>query len=146
LWLACLISFVVPAKGLGVWFPSDLVARLPERAATYAFGTFETFHNTSDPLFSLDVLAGVVTFPSFHVAMGLIILAICRKLPLLLLPAGAGFALMICSTLPLGGHYVVDLVAGALLWLCWFGLSRLLERNLKWPLKANAIRIPSASS
>jgi membrane-associated phospholipid phosphatase len=148
LWSACLISIAVPAKGLGVWFPKELVARLPERSATYAFGTFEAFRNSADPLFSLDVLAGVVTFPSFHVAMGLIILAMCRKLPLLLIPAGHGFMLMICSTLPIGGHYVIDLVAGALLWACWFSLSRLLERDphLKMARAAIVTRSRSASS
>ena len=131
-----------------MWFPHDLIAQLPERAATYAFGTFEAFHDAADPLFSLDALAGVVTFPSFHTAMGLIVLAMCRKTPLLLIPAAAGFALMICSALPLGGHYVIDLAAGAVVWAGWFRLSRLLERDPRpsfslWP---SASRIPSASS
>ena len=30
---------------------------------------------------------------------------------------------MLAATVPIGGHYVIDLVGGAALWLAWLGLS-----------------------
>jgi membrane-associated phospholipid phosphatase len=123
LWSACLISIMVPAKGVGVWFSDALVSRLPERAARYAFPTFDRFHGSTERLFRLDMLQGVVTFPSFHTIMGLILLAVCRGSMLLVIPAAAWFLLMMGATVPLGGHYVVDLVGGAVTWAAWFYLS-----------------------
>lgn len=129
LWTACLISIGLPAKGLGVWFSDELIARLPNGAARYAFEIFDTFHDSPRPLFHLHVLNGVVTFPSFHTVMGLIVLAMCRKQPLLFAAAAAWFFLMIASTLPLGGHYFVDLLGGFAVWTAWFATSRYIERQ-----------------
>lgn len=40
---SCFIMVFVPAKGLGVWFDQNLLDRLPDRAATYAFPAFDRF-------------------------------------------------------------------------------------------------------
>lgn len=37
---------------------------------------------------------------------------------------------MLLATLPGGGHYVVDLIAGFLVWAAWFALSRHKESQL----------------
>ena len=60
-------------------------------------------------------LEGVVTFPSFHAITALLIAHAWRGLP------GATLfkiwaALVIVSAVPIGGHYVIDLVVGAALW------------------------------
>jgi membrane-associated phospholipid phosphatase len=61
----------------------------------------------------VDRLPGLVTFPSFHTAAGvLLVLATWRSL--LFLPA-TGYALLMISSTPVyGGHYFVDLIAGTL--------------------------------
>jgi membrane-associated phospholipid phosphatase len=37
---------------------------------------------------------------------------------------------MLLSTLPGGGHYVVDLLAGCAVWSAWFFWSRQIERQI----------------
>jgi membrane-associated phospholipid phosphatase len=126
---SCFIAVFLPAKGLGVWFSPELVYRLPERAARYAFGRFDQFYYGADPVLGVSALEGIVTFPSFHLAMGLIVLALWRENVWRLMIAAAWFAVMLVSTLPYGGHYAVDLIGGALAWVGWFALSRKLERQ-----------------
>ncbi|RLP22275.1 phosphatase PAP2 family protein [Mesorhizobium sp. YM1C-6-2] len=57
--------------------------------------------------------AGLTTFPSFHTALGLLIIYSLRHAPkVILLPVAAVNAAMIVSTLPEGGHYLIDVIAG----------------------------------
>lgn len=64
--------------------------------------------------FSLDLsdLPGLVTFPSFHTAAGVILIASFWRTALFPL-IFAYSAIMIASTPVLGGHYFVDLIGGA---------------------------------
>jgi hypothetical protein len=126
---ACLITAMVPAKGLASWFDAELLKHLPDRAARYAFQRFDQFYYGQDPELGVDAIEGVVTFPSFHMIMGLIVLAMWRKNPLALGMASGWFALMVLSTFPYGGHYAVDLVGGLIVWAAWFALSVKIERS-----------------
>jgi membrane-associated phospholipid phosphatase len=65
-------------------------------------------------------LYGLVTFPSFHTAMALMTAAAWRDDRYLRWPMFIWNALVILSTLPIGGHYVVDVIAGALTWFLVF--------------------------
>lgn len=64
---------------------------------------------------------GLVTFPSYHTALGIIVTYALRKKPLLAWPIGILNAVMIVSTLPEGGHHLIDVVAGAAIGAasCW---------------------------
>ena len=125
---ACLIMIVFPAKGVAIWFDPLLVRRLPDHAARYWFETFDRFYYGQDPELSAQALTGVISFPSFHFIMGLIILAAWRKHRFVLPLAGAWFALMVPSTFAYGGHYAMDLIGGAVVWAIWFWLSFRVER------------------
>jgi membrane-associated phospholipid phosphatase len=57
---------------------------------------------------------GIITFPSFHTAWAVILIATFWQTRLRW-PAVALNALMIVSTITTGGHYYVDIVAGAIL-------------------------------
>lgn len=130
----CLISILTPAKGLGMWLSDDVLAQLPNGAARYFWPSFDQFHSaTANPVLALAAIDGVVSFPSFHTAMGLITVTLWRHSPVGLGLALAWFAQMMIGTIPLGGHYFVDLVAGAAVWGCWFYLSRRFERVLPGP-------------
>ena len=59
---------------------------------------------------------GIVTFPSFHVAWGLILLASFWNSPLRW-PAVVVNGLMIAATVTTGGHYFIDVPGGALVGL-----------------------------
>lgn len=60
-----------------------------------------------------DAMPGLVTFPSFHTA-GSLVLAVAFWRMWAFIPAGLFALATIASTPVFGGHYVVDLIAGAL--------------------------------
>lgn len=82
------------------------------------------FYFSADPELGIDALEGVVTFPSVHLITGLIVVAMWRWNVVALALASGWFGFMLLSTLPYGGHYIVDLLGGALVWACWFALSK----------------------
>ncbi|WP_246166519.1 phosphatase PAP2 family protein [Sphingomonas sinipercae] len=125
----CLLSIATPAKGVGVWASAELLKSFPGRPATYFWQTFDTFYAGDVEAIRLDSLGAVVSFPSFHTVMGLIVLTMWRQYRWVRPLAGLWFAVMLVGTIPFGGHYFVDLIAGALVWALWFELSRMAERR-----------------
>lgn len=126
----CLISILSPAKGLGMWVPDALVAQLPDGALRFFWPSFDEFYGAAHPVLRGDSIDGVISFPSFHAVMGLIVVALWRKRVLTLVVALSWLAAMIPATIPIGGHYVVDLLGGGLIWAGSFAMSRRVERNV----------------
>lgn len=125
----CLVSIVTPAKGLGLWVSQATLAHLPQGALRYFWDNFDLFYAGRDPVLRLTSIDGVVSFPSFHTAMGLIAIAMWRKRPIALALVMVWALPMFAATLPLGGHYVADLLGGAGIWAAWFALSLRLQRT-----------------
>jgi membrane-associated phospholipid phosphatase len=126
----CVIAAMVPALGMSAWVSPELLDRLSMAAPRHfwpRFAHFQDFRHGSAVL-GLNSLGSCVTFPSFHTIMGLIVAAMWRKHILAFVPACTWLALMLFSTLPFGGHYVVDLIGGSVVWGLWFALSRRIER------------------
>jgi membrane-associated phospholipid phosphatase len=70
---------------------------------------------TSAPFtFLITNTIGLTSFPSFHTALGIIITYNLRR-TILFLPVAAINAVMILATVPEGGHYFADVLAGAAL-------------------------------
>jgi membrane-associated phospholipid phosphatase len=69
----------------------------------------------TDPAHMLDLwnLPGLVTFPSFHTAMGVVAIYCSRGTPWLFWPSLAVNLVMIASTPVFGSHYGIDVIAGA---------------------------------
>lgn len=128
---AAVISVFLPAKGLGSWFDPELIKRLPANAGTYFYQTFDNYYSGPDPQLSIYNLNGVISFPSFHMIMGLIVLAMWRKWILTLAIAALWLAVMVLSTFCYGGHYLVDLICGLADWAGWFWLSFHIERGFR---------------
>jgi membrane-associated phospholipid phosphatase len=118
-----LISIVTPAKGVGLWLSDATLAQLPGASARYFWGTFDRFYDGTDLVLRTTSIDGIVSFPSFHMVMGLIIVMLWRKNPVTLALALAWFIPMLVGTVPLGGHYFVDLIGGLVIWAGWFCLS-----------------------
>ncbi|WP_210213107.1 phosphatase PAP2 family protein [Mesorhizobium sp. M1E.F.Ca.ET.063.01.1.1] len=57
---------------------------------------------------------GMVTFPSYHTALGIMIIYALRDCRWLMWPISGLNALMIIATLPEGGHHLIDVIAGAM--------------------------------
>jgi len=127
----CIISIATPARGLGVWVTSADLSSMPAGALRYAFHSFDRFYLGKDPVLQVKSIDAVVCFPSFHAIMGLIVLATWRRWPGALPLAILWLTGMLTGTLAVGGHYVVDLLAGAIVWAVWFAVSLKIAPNEK---------------
>lgn len=125
----CLLAMLIPAKGIALWTPAQLLNHLPDKAMRYFWANFDSFYAGSSPVLSLGTIDGVISFPSFHAAMGFNVLAMWRKSLLLGPLAAVWLVFMLLATMPYGGHYIVDLIAGLAVSGAWFALSRRLERR-----------------
>lgn len=118
--LACaLLAGLVPAIGAfaALEFPRSTLDLLPEGAGTYHLAAFDAYRTGAVRTIDVARLEGVVTFPSFHVAMALATAHAYRGWERCAWLAYAWNGVVIVSTIPIGGHYFVDLVAGAVVWL-----------------------------
>lgn len=77
---------------------------------------------------------GIITFPSFHTAWAIILMATFWKSPLRW-PAIALNALMIASTVTTGGHYFIDVPAGAIVGLLAILQPAVAVNRIGWPTK-----------
>ena len=62
--------------------------------------------------FRVTEMKGLVSFPSFHAALGIIQVYCLRRNPWLMVPVGAVVGVMIPATIPEGGHHLIDTIAG----------------------------------
>ena len=142
------ISIFWPAKGAFAYFnyPSDILDRLPAGAGVYHLQKFEYFRYDPSPILSFANLQGVVTFPSFHCCLALMTIFATWGTRWLFAITLVWNALVIASTLPIGGHYAIDLPFGALLWLVATVTAKLVseERNALFArLRATVRMIPA---
>jgi membrane-associated phospholipid phosphatase len=142
------ISVVWPAKGAFAHYnyPSEILDRLPAGAGIYHLIKFEYFRNDPSPMLSFASLQGVVTFPSFHCCLALMTTFATWGIRWLFLPTLAWNALVIVSTLPIGGHYAIDLPAGGLLWLTATALALVLARLPATGARHSVKRAPRATT
>lgn len=96
--------------------PLDVVSRLPNGAGLFHLEVFNRFRSGEVSLIRIGDLEGVVTFPSFHAAMGLMTGYAFRNIRGASTIAWTWSAVVIISTIPVGGHYGVDIIAGAVVW------------------------------
>jgi membrane-associated phospholipid phosphatase len=115
---ATLTSVVFPAAG--AFEHSGVAARfgahLPSGSGVYHLRMLYSLRSASALTIDPFALRGMVTFPSFHTAMALMTAAAWRDDPYLRGPMMVWNAGVITSTIPIGGHYLVDLLGGAVTW------------------------------
>jgi len=58
---------------------------------------------------------GIVSFPSYHASMAVILTWVTRSNRLALVASSIVNGLMLIATIPIGYHYLVDLIAGCLI-------------------------------
>ena len=73
---------------------------------------FFAVRNGSIPVLDESMIAGLITFPSWHAAMGVIFMYSARTMKWLLAVLAPLNILVILATVPCGGHYLVDTIAG----------------------------------
>lgn len=128
------ISAFWPAKGAFAYYghSEDILSRLPAGAGIYHLTKFEYFRHDPSPVLSFASLQGVVTFPSFHTCLALMTIFAAWGTRWLFVAALIWNGLVIISTLPIGGHYAIDLPCGALLWLAATAAAKLAVGQRRW--------------
>ncbi len=128
--LCTLISFLFPAYGSFSHIDPATVATLPGGAGRYFHAALTSFRTAADPIVSIEAIAGVVCFPSFHTIIALLIVQAWAGIRIVNRVMPAVGATIIVSTLPMGGHYFTDLIAGLILWwACSVALDRVMDRG-----------------
>jgi membrane-associated phospholipid phosphatase len=127
LFICCTISVVLPATAnfIHAGLSAHELAGLPSGSGVFHMKAVHYFRDGNAMIVDAGKFAGVVTFPSFHTMMALIVAYACRGFGFVSLVAYLWAGLVIVSTIPIGGHYVIDLAAGAVLWLAMVSGVRL---------------------
>jgi len=120
----CAAAVFIPATGLINWAPPSVLTYLPSGFMKH----FEEFYYGADPVLRLQVIDGVITFPSFHAVVGFLVFSLWRKRLATRIAAAVWLAVELLSTVT-AGHYVIDLIGGLVVWGGWFALSRMIERR-----------------
>ncbi|MBA3666474.1 MAG: phosphatase PAP2 family protein [Sphingomonas sp.] len=123
-----LIAFLAPAYGSFSQIDPAAAVRLPGNAGRFAFDAFRHFRFADDPMLSIHSIAAVICFPSFHTICALLLVQAWWSVRWLLPVAVALAGATIVSTLPIGGHYFIDLPAGLVV---WWGCTRLADYILR---------------
>lgn len=123
--ITAVVSIMFPARGAILSFGLDALQAhgLPAGAGSYSAEAFAYFYSGLDPLVTLSKMNGIVTFPSFHTVLALMIVQGFWDTPARFFAVGL-CALTIVSTVPMGGHYVIDLFGGFLVWLGAYSVAR----------------------
>jgi len=105
--------FPAEAAALHYQVQRDLFRNVDPWVGTYHIHHLLALRVEPDHVFALNNLPGLVTFPSFHTAMGVIAIYCARGTPWLFWPSVMVNVVMIASTPLLGSHYLIDVIAGA---------------------------------
>jgi membrane-associated phospholipid phosphatase len=120
--VATVCSVLLPASGAFEYLGLEPLfgAKLPPGSGVYHLEVLHALRSTTHLAINPFALHGLVTFPSFHTGMALMTAAAWRDDRFLKWPMFIWNGLVIVSTVPVGGHYLVDLIAGALVWFIVF--------------------------
>jgi membrane-associated phospholipid phosphatase len=118
--IAALVAFIfflwMPAEGTFCDF-----GRTPTGWEVHYLQHFRALRAGQFQAFNFAEAEGLITFPSFHVVWALLIFMAVRQHRILRWLFAVVEAAVIVSAITAGGHYLVDLFAGALLTaaVCW---------------------------
>jgi membrane-associated phospholipid phosphatase len=107
-------SAVAPALSMG----GDAAGYLP---------VMRSLRDGSPVLLAWDQMQGIVSFPSFHAALGTIFIYVARHRLWALIPFAILDTLLLISTPPIGGHYLTDVIGGICVALIAIALTRRLQ-------------------
>ncbi|WP_183614212.1 phosphatase PAP2 family protein [Novosphingobium hassiacum] len=128
--LAATVSAGFPALGSTVYHGMESTAGLPSQAGTFHMATVEYFRNDPSAIFDLAKVQGIVTFPSFHMVMAILLPYALRGETRIGIWIAVIWSLLVAlSSVVIGGHYVIDLLAGAATWAASAWLIRSAGRD-----------------
>jgi membrane-associated phospholipid phosphatase len=112
----CLGMWLVPAAGAFAYYgpAPQLFGNFSALGEMWSFfHAFTMLRDGSLSVIDLSALQGVVSFPSFHTVLGVMTIYALRDTRWLMIPVLLLNGVMIVSTLPVGGHHLADVLAGA---------------------------------
>ena len=134
--LCAFSSALMPADGAFIHYgvSPDILSELPSNAGVFHMQVVEAYRSGTRTMVDVFQLEGVATFPSFHTAMAVMTAYAVRSMGGLTVVAAIWCGLVVASTVPIGGHYVIDLIAGIVVWAGFAWLIRFLG----WPQTSDA--------
>jgi hypothetical protein len=120
------ISLLLPAEGFMATLGST-VPGLSETNGTFFLGVQRAYHENRVAMITPEFMSGVISFPSYHVIMGMIAQQVAFHLGVPLLGA-VWAALVIVSAIPFGGHHVLTSSAVGLSGACVLPRATNIER------------------
>lgn len=116
LFMATTISMLVPTAGAYSYYQPQ-ASSYSHFTAIGGLAHLETLHQLRSLApyeFTVSKLVGLVSFPSFHTSLGILIVFALRR-TFLFWPAVMVNAAMIAATIPEGGHHLMDVIGGAII-------------------------------
>ena len=119
------VAALMPAAGLitAVRLPADVLMALPEEAGVYHLDLFHALRAGMPMAYGPFDNPGLIVFPSFHTCMALMLAYAFRDDPVMRWPALMYCICTVVGTVPMGSHYVADVIGGAAIFAtcAWFG-------------------------
>lgn len=112
----CVVMLMVPAAGAFAFYQPapELYANLAPAGAMWTFSRdFNMLRSGSLSVIDLSATTGVVSFPSFHTILAIVTVYPLRDTRWLMRAVMALNGTMIVATMPVGGHHLADVLAGA---------------------------------
>ena len=126
-----LVSIAVPASGAAAYHDPGPALRsgFHPLSGIWHLDEFLGVRDGRIRAISLDRLEGIVQFPSFHTVLAIVTPYALRHVRFVFWPVALLNAVIIVSTLSEGGHYLVDVLAGAVLAIAAIAVVRRLGRG-----------------
>jgi len=133
--LCMVVGMFFPAKAAMIYYAPDLTSfnYVNSNIGVYHMEILLNLRSDTIPALDLMRMPGLVTFPSFHTAMGVMLVYVCRGRMALLVPSVIINLLMIASTPLFGSHYLIDIIAGILATVIGIFLVRQINRRWGYP-------------
>jgi membrane-associated phospholipid phosphatase len=136
--LTIALSALVPAEG--AWLHYGLKAGQSVMPSSHT--SWPVFHGLRDGSYRLVMAAGsegIITFPSLHAALAVILMAAFWPVPIARWVSAAVNSLMLAATPIDGSHYLVDVLAGvAIAFLCLLAARKFVSRTIAIPMTARS--------
>jgi membrane-associated phospholipid phosphatase len=107
----------VPAEGAYAFFaiPPKMASNLGPDAGSWHLELFTTLRDQASGIIDFDHVQGLVTFPSMHAAWVVVMVWSVRNMKAIRWPILFWNGVVMLSTIPVGGHYLVDIIAGTII-------------------------------
>jgi hypothetical protein len=128
------VGAVWPALDAFVYYQpaAELRTNILPTAGVYHMQFVPGLRDGSLRIIDFDTIEGLTTFPSFHTIEGVILVWCARGMRWLFVPTLVATVLMLASTPINGGHYAVDLIAGAAVAL----VAIAVYHRAAWPVRS----------